>query len=166
MSEPAAVEIRAARLDDIEGILDALEPVAAENRWLASEVPLPRDRMRDGFKATIESPATALFAVADHERIDGSLGIYRIAFSGVAELGMSLLPEYRGRGIGTRLIERAIAFCRERDYYKITLYVHPWNDAALALYEKFGFEREGYLRKHIRRRSGERWDVVEMALIL
>ena len=38
--------------------------------------------------------------------------------------------------------------------------------AALALYRKFGFEQEGYLRSHYRRANGELWDAVVMGLLL
>ena len=38
------------------------------------------------------------------------------------------------------------------------------SQAAIALYERFGFERGGCLRRHYRRRSGELWDAVMMGL--
>jgi hypothetical protein len=42
----------------------------------------------------------------------------------------------------------------------------PWNEAAIALYRKFGFVEEGRLRKQYRRQSGELWDVLVMGLVL
>ena len=50
--------------------------------------------------------------------------------------------------------------------HKIALQVWPHNEAAIALYERYGFEREGYLKRHWRRRSGELWDAVVMGLLL
>ena len=38
----------------------------------------------------------------------------------------------------------------------------PHNHAAIGLYEKFGFAREGLLRRHYRRRNGELWDAIVM----
>jgi RimJ/RimL family protein N-acetyltransferase len=73
---------------------------------------------------------------------------------------------YRGRGIGSALLEASIGWARQAGAHKIALEVWPHNEAAIALYEKFGFEREGYLRKHWRRRSGELWDSVVMGLLL
>ena len=46
------------------------------------------------------------------------------------------------------------------------LQVWPHNEPAIWLYEKFGFEREGYRRAHYRRKTGDIWDVVEMGLLL
>jgi RimJ/RimL family protein N-acetyltransferase len=48
----------------------------------------------------------------------------------------------------------------------MALQVWPHNAAAIALYERFGFERECYLRRHYRRRSGELWDAIVMGLRL
>jgi RimJ/RimL family protein N-acetyltransferase len=39
--------------------------------------------------------------------------------------------------------------------HKLSLSVFPHNEAAIALYRKFGFEEEGYRRKQMRRASGE-----------
>lgn len=163
--ETAEVTIREAQVADVEGILDALEPVAAEDRWIATEAPIARSRVRPFFAARIGVPDGTIFVAVDDTRIVGSLGVRR-GFGGCAEIGMSLLAEYRGRGIGSQLMERAIGWARDRDHHKISLQVHPWNEAALSLYEKFGFAREGYFRKHFRRRNGELWDVIQMGLLL
>ena len=45
---------------------------------------------------------------------------------------------------------------------KLELHVFPHNEAAIALYERFGFVREGYRRNHYRR-AGELIDAVLMA---
>ena len=44
----------------------------------------------------------------------------------------------------------------------------PWrgNDAAIALYRKFGFVEEGRRVRHYRRASGELWDSLVMGLLL
>jgi RimJ/RimL family protein N-acetyltransferase len=44
--------------------------------------------------------------------------------------------------------------------------VWPHNQSARRLYRSFGFEEEGYLRRHYRRRNGELWDAVIMGLLL
>lgn len=50
-------------------------------------------------------------------------------------------PEFRGRGIGTSLLESAIEYLRQRGVEVIKLDVEPDNPA-LGLYRKFGFEVE------------------------
>ena len=61
-------------------------------------------------------------------RLPGELRLIEIA----------LLPEHRGRGIGTALIA-AIVSRAERDGVDVGLHVEPWNPAK-RLYELLGFE--------------------------
>jgi GNAT superfamily N-acetyltransferase len=48
-------------------------------------------------------------------------------------------PDYQGRGVGRRLLEEAIAFCRKTNTCRIYLHSFAGLDAARHLYEKFGF---------------------------
>jgi ribosomal protein S18 acetylase RimI-like enzyme len=84
----------------------------------------------------------------------------------VADLGMAVLAAWRGRGVGSALLAEGIDQARAAGAHKIALQVWPHNRAAIALYERFGFQREGYLTRHYRRRSGELWDAVIMSLRL
>ena len=74
--------------------------------------------------------------------------------------------EWRGRGVGNALLAAAVDWARAAGAHKVSLQMWPHNEAARRLYEKFGFEEEGYLRRHYRRRSGEIWDAVVMGLLL
>ncbi|MCC7573273.1 MAG: GNAT family N-acetyltransferase [Candidatus Methanofastidiosum sp.] len=47
---------------------------------------------------------------------------------------------YQGKGIGNILMEKAIDFCKEKDYSRIYLWTFAGLDAAKHLYEKFGFK--------------------------
>ena len=86
---------------------------------------------------------------------------------GYAEIGMLVAREWRGRGVGSQLMEAAIAWARERGgIHKLSLGVFAHNTAGIALYEKFGFVAEGRRVKHYRRQSGELWDSIDMGLLL
>ncbi|WP_207260896.1 GNAT family N-acetyltransferase [Desulfovibrio sp. Huiquan2017] len=45
----------------------------------------------------------------------------------------------RGRGVGAALLERAVAFCRERGFASVHLWTFAGLDAARRLYERCGF---------------------------
>ena len=47
---------------------------------------------------------------------------------------------FRRRGIGTTLIENAIAFCRDYGFLKVSLDVRIEREPAISLFRKFGFE--------------------------
>ena len=60
--------------------------------------------------------------------------------------GLAVHPSARRRGIGAMLLTAAMQRLRERGTRKLTLRVLSTNTAAIALYERLGFVREGVLR--------------------
>ena len=59
-------------------------------------------------------------------------------------LGVTVLREAWGRGIGTALMERLIAYAKEHEIEIIELQVRSDNLRAIHLYEKFGFVKIGH----------------------
>jgi RimJ/RimL family protein N-acetyltransferase len=155
--------VRRAVADDVDALLDLYEAVAAEGRYIGRELPVDRASLRPVWVESVGDPNGAWFVAEVDGEIVGSASIQGL---GVAHLGMQVARSHRGRGIGSSLLEASIAWARKAGAHKVALEVWPHNEAAIALYEKFGFEREGYLRKHWRRRSGELWDSVVMGLLL
>jgi RimJ/RimL family protein N-acetyltransferase len=101
--------------------------------------------------------AAVFVAEADSGEIVGRLSLARDqhpASAHVADLGLMVAASHRRRGIGRALLREATRWARERGVTKLELHVFPHNEAALALYEQFGFEREGYRKRHYRRRDG------------
>lgn len=81
-------------------------------------------------------------AVADNQ-IVGSVAILGSSRH-LAQLRWFLIhPDYRGRGLGKRLLNEAIVFCRERDYQKVYLMTTSMQETAIALYKKAGFRKTG-----------------------
>jgi L-phenylalanine/L-methionine N-acetyltransferase len=80
----------------------------------------------------------------------------------VADLGLMVAAGSRRQGIGSALLEQAVRWAHETDVSKLELHVFPHNTPAIALYERFGFVREGYRRGHYRR-GDELVDAILMA---
>lgn len=160
----ADVVIRPYRDADFDQLFANIEVVAAEGRWIATEAPVNRDRWRASIAEEISGGGIHLVAEVAG-RVVGSAGLRRIV-PGLFELGMSLHPEWRRHGIGSALMRQLIRWARDHRAYKLTLQVWPHNEAAIALYERFGFRREGHLRRHWRRRNGELWDAYVMGLVI
>lgn len=77
---------------------------------------------------------------------------------------MGILPAYRGKGLGRRLIETTLKAAREAGFARVELDVYEDNARAIALYDKVGFAREGIVRRaaHI---DGRFIDAISMALL-
>lgn len=157
--------VRRSEAADFDEWFALVESVAGEGRWIGAEAPLDRAERRASFDRTLASPVGASFlACAEDGKIIGNLGVN--ISGGVAEFGMMVRDGCRGQGVGSALLEACLEWTRSMNAHKLALSVWPHNDAAIGLYKKYGFEVEGRLVKHYRRRSGELWDALLMGLIL
>jgi RimJ/RimL family protein N-acetyltransferase len=158
--------IRPATLDDLDSVIELLWAVAADGRWIGIEVPFDRDVRRAGLAALV-SGLNGTLIVADAggpDRGPDVVGHITVGVSsyGVADIAMLLAEEWRGRGVGTALLEAGLNWAAAAGAHKAALEVWPHNEAALALYNKAGFSEEGRKVRHYRRRSGEIWDAILM----
>jgi putative acetyltransferase len=107
----------------------------------------------------------AVFVAEANGRVVGRLSVARDqhpASPHVADLGLMVAADLRGRGIGRQLLDGAVEWARAAGISKLELHVFPWNEPAIRLYERFGFEREGLRRGHYLR-GDEEVDAVLMA---
>jgi RimJ/RimL family protein N-acetyltransferase len=153
------VEIRAAEDADRWPLALLFAAVADERDGIAAEPPVDVER-----RAASWDLERTLVALADDE-IVGLIFVIESGF-GFGEIGMMVAAAWRGQGVGTALVAAAIDWARARGLHKLTLSVFPQNEAAVALYRKFGFVEEGRRSRHIRRANGELWDLIDMGLLL
>jgi putative acetyltransferase len=165
--ERDVVEVRPLSVDGVDASVALFEAVATEGRWIGREAPVDHDESRAYLQRCLDDPDAALFvAVARETNAQiGQIGLTLTGF-GVVDLGMLVADGWRSRGVGSTLVAEALEWSRDRGAHKVALQVWPHNERAIGLYEKFGFEREGLLRQHYRRRNGELWDAVVMGLLL
>ena len=161
------MNVRPAQPGDAAALVALAEAVSAEPEgWLLADG-RPRsvaDERR--YLRTIERHPDATVLVAEDEgALVGRLSLSRDphpASRHVADLGLMVAESHRRQGVGTALLDEAVAWARFAGVSKLELHVFPWNEPALGLYESFGFEREGYRRRHYLR-GGELVDAVLMA---
>ena len=102
-------------------------------------------------------PHAAVFVAEADEAVVGRLSVGRDphpASAHVADLGLMVAKSHRRQGIGWALLEQAVGWARAGGVQKLELHVFPHNVGAIAMYERFGFEREGYRKRHYRRPDG------------
>ena len=165
-------EIRQADPSDAEQLTRLADAVSAEPEgWLisiAGEWRSAGDERRF-LKAVRRYPHAAVFvAERDDGTLVGRLSVGRDphpASTHVADVGLMVAAAALRQGVGTALLRAAVDWAREAGVRKLELHVFPWNEAAIALYDAFGFEREGYRKQHYRR-GGEFVDAVLMAYVV
>jgi putative acetyltransferase len=160
--------VRPADPNDAQGLAILGEEVAAEPEgWLATQNGWrTAGDERRYLRAIRRYPHAAVFvAETEDGEIVGRLSLARDqhpASRHVADLGLMVSQAHRRRGIGRALLAAAVEWGREHDVRKLELHVFPYNEAAIRLYEEFGFVREGYRKEHYRRGS-EFVDAILMA---
>lgn len=93
----------------------------------------------------------ATYYVAREDKIIGYCGFWKVLDEGQVT-NIAVLPEYRNRGVASALIEKMLEDCS--DMKQIILEVRQSNDAAIKLYEKYGFKKAG-VRKNFYRSPQE-----------
>ena len=87
-----------------------------------------------------------MFAARVDGRIVGNIGLHgstRERMKHRLSFGLSVEKAYWGKGIGSALLQTLIDFARENGFAVISLEVRSDNARAIALYQKFGFEKTG-----------------------
>ena len=152
------ISVRRAEPGDAAGVVALAKEVSAEPEgWMIWKDWRGVGDERRYLRAVRRHPDAAVFVAEDDGLIVGRLSLSRDAHPAsrhVADLGLMVDSRFRRRGIGRLLLDAAVEWARESDVSKLELHVFPWNTAAIALYESFGFEREGYRKAHYLRNDG------------
>lgn len=134
----AAVRVRRAELSDLDDLV-ALEQATFDSDQIS----------RAQFRRHLDSDsARVLVASANRRRFLGTAMVFFRKGSQVARLySIASLPEARGKGVGTALIDAAEAAARQRRCQSLRLEVRTDNDSAIRLYERLGYARIGSVKK-------------------
>ena len=69
----------------------------------------------------------------------------RPAYHATAEISIYIATQYQRRGLGKRLLAKAIRQSPDLGLNTLIGFIFAHNEASLKLFEKFGFERWGYM---------------------
>jgi putative acetyltransferase len=166
--EPLIV-IRRAHIGDAAVLAAYMSALVAEQLDTISQRPVPTVEEEADFIRRVETSERAFILLAmDGDEAVGMLDL-RAGTSPArrhsGQLGLSVAKDWRGRGIGRRMVERAIRLAGEwPGFCRIELECVPWNTRAIRLYQSMGFVVEGRKRKAIDLR-GQPEDDLLMALV-
>jgi phosphinothricin acetyltransferase len=164
-SEP--IRIRAATGDDAaaicriynQGIQDRVATLETEERtpeeraeWLRARGPRHPVLVAEGEGGVVGWASLNVFNA-------------RRTYEHVADLSLYVERDWRGRGVGRRLLEALVARAGELGYHKLVLAAFPWNEAGMRAYGRAGFREVGIYREQ--GRLDGRWvDTIVMEKIL
>ncbi|GAV23416.1 GNAT family N-acetyltransferase [Carboxydothermus pertinax] len=148
------VVIREVSLEDAEKLLNFYKKATNETNFLAygpGEFNFKIEEEREFIKKQMQDKKS-LMAVAEHRgRIVGSISFkpsVGTQFSHYGEMGIAVLKEFWGEGLGYTLISYLKKWAKDMGVRKINLNVRVDNKRAISLYEKAGFVYEGRISRH------------------
>lgn len=153
--------IREAADGDFDRLME-LKMLCKEDEFTRSSTLKPPGETREHYarylRQHLAGSNSAVFVAPDDGRIVAmiqvktikSLPLHRFPQTGYIS-NLYVLDPFRGKGVGTQLVERAMRWLRERGVRLVSLELHVGNLAATELYRKLGFEE--YTVKMSRRLS-------------
>lgn len=159
---PEGLVIRARRPADAEAVATLHNLPGFRAGTLRTPFHSPEE-IRKGIEG-LAAGNMALVAELDG-RIVGDIGLNRLSGrrNHVASIGMGVHDDFTGRGIGSALLGEIVATADAwLNIRRLELTVFTDNVPAIALYQRFGFVREGHLRDFAFR-AGRYADAYSMA---
>jgi ribosomal protein S18 acetylase RimI-like enzyme len=143
---------------------EALAAVAKERVYIEMLEP-PRFEDVAAFQDGLIKKNGPVYYAVEQDKVVGWADIFpednpRMSHRG--SLGMGLLPEYRNKGLGQKLLAAALKKAKEFGLEKVELNVYTSNTNAIKLYRKMGFTDEGVIKKY-RKLDSRYFDCLFMA---
>jgi RimJ/RimL family protein N-acetyltransferase len=164
-----AVAIRSARPDDAAALLAYFLSVSMNTPFLVTEADersLTEEQERQWIQDHLGGPGKLAVVAEASGTVVGFLDFEngsrrRIAHRG--SFGMLVKEGWRGKGIGTALIDALIDWAQENPLIeKIGLAVFAENERAIRLYRKLGFQEEGHRVREVKLGPGRYSDDILM----
>lgn len=158
------LQIRRAEPEDSAALFEIFSSL----KVVAGTLQLPYP-LRDEWRRRLAEPGDGtyyLVAVAGDDVV-GMIGLHTFPNKPrrrhAAGVGIMVHEGWQGRGVGSALMRAGIELADNwLNLTRLELEVYTDNEAAIHLYERFGFEREGTLRRHAYR-DGSYVDAYVMA---
>jgi len=120
---------------DIDGVL-AVEQQSFTTPW-----------SREGFVNEMNNELSYYLVMVEAGKIIGYAGMWLIVDEAHVT-NVAILPTYRGKRLGERLMSALLEHAKNRGAVRMTLEVRASNTVAQGLYSKFGFTSQGRRRNY------------------
>lgn len=97
---------------------------------------------RESYIKELANPIATYFVAKFDNKVVGFIGTW-IVLDESDITNVAVHPDYRNKGIASKLIENLIKYCREQKCTSFILEVRCSNNSAISIYEKHDFVREG-----------------------
>ena len=101
-----------------------------------------RPEMLVAYLDSVEARNEPMFGIVNHDLLIVAIGQFSASADGL-EVGLSVLPRYRRRGLGTALLDRAATYARARGITILVMHCLSENAPAVAMARRYGMSIVG-----------------------
>jgi RimJ/RimL family protein N-acetyltransferase len=165
--------IRNAQEDDAQGLINLLQIVDSETKFLArepGEFNLTLEQEREFIRGIMHDDNNQLLIGEIDGKIIANCSVGRVSsnkrYCHRAAMGISVRKKYWNNGIGKILMNECIKWCKEKGVEQLELEVVTQNIRAISMYEDFGFEKYGTKKNTLKYGDGTYADEHYMILFI
>jgi RimJ/RimL family protein N-acetyltransferase len=164
------VVIRQAEAKDAEELLHCLKTYISQSQFIPKhdyEINLTVEQEVDWINSYLKNENSILLVAEYKTQLIGNIdvtGSQRERMKHTGMIGMGMLEEWRNSGLGTHLMENAVAWATQNSILELLwLQVYTANHSALHLYKKIGFVDNGTIQNYFKNET-DYFDVMTMSL--
>ncbi|MBQ9135591.1 MAG: GNAT family N-acetyltransferase [Lachnospiraceae bacterium] len=155
------VTIRKPKPEDAESIINVMSIADTETRFLArnpGEFCTPVEREKEIITNVLNDSDVEWFLAEYENKVIGQCSVSLVRRSARyrhrAEVAFAILQDYCDLGIGGKMMEECIKWCKEKAVTQMELDVVKENERAIKMYQGFGFEITGTIPKALHYQDG------------
>ena len=168
-----SIFIRKPTIEDALGIINIISTADTETKFLTrnpNEFNVTEEQEKEFIRNILEDDDQDWFVAEYEGQVVGQCSVGLIKRTERcrhrAEVTFVILKKYCGMGIGGKLMQQCINWCKDRNVTQIELSVVADNKQAINMYENFGFKTTGTVPKAMRYDDGTFADELFMILEL
>ena len=160
LKNDAIAVLRSPAVADAAALLDYLRVTAEESDFLLrypEECTMTLEQEEAYLRRSLQDPNTIMILCEVNGKIAGNCNLARhnkLKTRHRASVGIALMTEFWGLGIGTAMFEEMIRLGKELGIEQLELEVFEDNHRAMALYKKMGFQIAAEHPRAIKRKDG------------
>jgi len=147
------ITFRPARPDDAAEIIAAVRSSAQERSYVLMEVYGKDAEAQRAYIERLDREHNLFLVATVNEKIVGILALLDSllcsATAPALSVGVHIVRDWRGRGIGSALLRYAMRWAKEHDYRRLEADIFTTNERSVHLFEKAGFQEETCRRRSV-----------------
>jgi len=154
LADATKIILRPARPDDATAIIAAVRSSSQERSYVLMEIYGKDAASQRAYIERLDREHNLFLVATVNEQIVGILALLDFLLCSTPEpalsVGVHIVRDWRGRGIGSSMLRYAMRWAKEHDYPRLEADIFTTNERSLHLFEKAGFREDTCRRRSVR----------------